>query len=249
MHFAIVEDLKTDQENLSGLLREELAAHGETADLSIYGSGETFLTDFRRGFCSAVFLDIMLGGGMTGIDTAWKIRELDEYIPIIFTTTESGFALESYGVHAMDFLVKPVQAKALGWCMKRLRGVLAAPVTLNVRTVDEDGQASSRLVLLDHIIYTESIRNGLLLHTTDGEIKTRQSYMEIVQQIPKSGRFFECSRGLAVNFSFVSEVLENGEIRLTGGQKLFCSRRKIKETITAWHNYQFMVLRNEGQGC
>ncbi|MCD8012778.1 MAG: LytTR family DNA-binding domain-containing protein [Lachnospiraceae bacterium] len=249
MHFAIVEDLKTDQENLAGHLREDLAAHGETADLSIYSSGEAFLKEFRRGFCSAVFLDIMLGDGMTGIDTAWKIRELDEDIPIIFTTTESGFALESYGVHAMDFLVKPVQAKALGWCMQRLRSVLAAPVTLSVRTVDEDGQTCNRLVLLDHIIYTESIRNGLLIHTTDGDVKTRQSYMEFVQQIPKSGRFFECSRGLAVNFSFVSEVLDSGEIRLNNDQKIFCSRRKIKETRNAFHNYQFMVLRNEGPGC
>ncbi len=246
MHFAIVEDLKSDQENLISHIREDCAAHQESVDLSVYESGEAFLKDFRRGFCSAVFLDIMLKGEMTGLDTAWKIREADEEIPIIFTTTERDFALESYGVHAMDFLVKPVQAGALSWCMKRLRDVLAAPVVLTVRVILEDRTVANRMIPLDEILYIESMRNGIVLHTRKEAYRSAQTYADIVRQLPDSGRFYECSRGLTINFSFVSTIAENGEIVLRTGDRLFCSRRKLKETLAAYDQYQFMALRSEG---
>ncbi|MCD7717667.1 MAG: LytTR family DNA-binding domain-containing protein [Lachnospiraceae bacterium] len=246
MHFAIVEDLKSDQENLINLIREDCAAHQENADLSVYESGEAFLKEFRRGFCSAVFLDIMLKGEMTGLDTAWKIRETDEEIPIIFTTTERNFALESYGVHAMDFLVKPVQANALSWCLKRLRDVLAAPVVLTVRSIAEDRTSTNRMIPLDDILYMESVRNGLLIHTRKDTIRTGQTYADVVRQLPNSGRFYECSRGLTVNFSFVSAIAENGEISLGKKERIFCSRRKLKETLAAYDHYQFMAMRSEG---
>ncbi len=246
MHFAIVEDLKSDQEILISRIREDCAAHQESVDLSVYESGEAFLADFRRGFCSAVFLDIMLKGEMSGLDTAWKIRGTDEEIPIIFTTTERDFALESYGVHAMDFLVKPVQANALSWCMKRLREVLAAPVVLTVRSILEDRTVISRMIPLDEILYMESVRNGILLHTTEETIRTAQTYAEIVRQLPDEGRFYECSRGLTVNFSFVTAIADNGEITLSAGDRIFCSRRKLKETLAAYDRYQFMMLRSKG---
>ncbi len=246
MHFAIVEDLKSDQENLISHIRKDCAAHRENIDFSVYESGEAFLKDFRRGFCSAVFLDIMLKGELTGLDTAWKIRGTDEEIPIIFTTTERDFALESYGVHAMDFLVKPVQANALSWCMKRLRDVLAAPVVLTVRIILEDRTVTNRMIPLDEILYIESIRNGILLHVRKETLRSAQTYADIVRQLPDAGRFYECSRGLTVNFSFVSAIADNGEITLHTGDRIFCSRRKLKETIAAYDHYQFMALRNEG---
>ncbi|MCD8069747.1 MAG: response regulator [Lachnospiraceae bacterium] len=121
VHFAIIEDLATDRDNLTNLIVRDCAAHGDEAEFSEYTNAEDFLADFRGGFCNAIFLDIMLGDGMDGIMAAKKVRGLDEEIPIIFTTTEHDFALESYDVHALGYLIKPVKAEKLSWCMERLR--------------------------------------------------------------------------------------------------------------------------------
>jgi len=246
MHLAIVEDLKSDRDNLIERIQANTDAAKDTAEFSLYTSGEAFLTDYRRGFCNAVFLDIMLGDGMNGLDTAQKIREIDEYIPIIFTTTEKEFALDSYGVHAMDFLVKPVAQAPLDWCMKRLRETLSSPASLTVRCSVEGWQTCEQVILLDDILFLESIRNGSLVHTAAGEVRSGQSYSELIRQLPKTGRFWEYGRGTTVNFSWVDLILDNGEIRLKNGDLLFCSRRKLKETRMAYTNYQFMVLRKEG---
>ncbi|MCD8397440.1 MAG: LytTR family DNA-binding domain-containing protein [Lachnospiraceae bacterium] len=246
MHLAIVEDLKSDRDNLIERIQANSAAGKDTAEFSLYTSGEAFLADYRRGFCNAVFLDIMLGDGMNGLDTAQKIREIDEYIPIIFTTTEKEFALDSYGVHAMDFLVKPVAQAPLDWCMKRLRETLSSPASLTVRCSVEGWQTCEQVILLDDLLFLESIRNGSLVHTAAGEVRSGQSYAELLRQLPKTGRFCEYGRGTTVNFSWVDLILDNGEIRLKNGDLLFCSRRKLKETRMAYTNYQFMVLRKEG---
>ncbi len=49
MHFAIVEDLKIDQNHLIHLIQENLEKHGETVYFDCYESGEAFLEAFRPG--------------------------------------------------------------------------------------------------------------------------------------------------------------------------------------------------------
>ncbi len=247
MHFAIVEDLDADRTRLKGLIERDCADHDETAEFSLYSTAADFLTDFRRGFCGAVFLDIMLGGGLNGIETAWKVREQDEYLPVIFTTTEKGFALDSYGIHALDFLVKPVQAEALAWCMGRLRSAAAAPEYLDVRSRGEEGRmAATRCVLLNDLIHTETVTRGCVLHTVGGDVFTDQKHMELMNLLPKSGRFYEYARGAAVNFSFVVSIGAKGDILLRTGHQLFCSRRKTRETLEAFRRFQFSQLRTMG---
>ncbi|MCD8188769.1 MAG: LytTR family DNA-binding domain-containing protein [Clostridiales bacterium] len=247
MHFAIVEDLDADRARLTDLIDRDCADHDETAEFSLYTNAADFLADFRRGFCSAVFLDIMLGGGMNGIETAWKVRAQDEYLPVIFTTTEKGYALDSYGIHALDFLVKPVQPEALAWCLGRLRSEAAAPEYLAVRGKNAEGRmASPHCVLLNDLTDTEAVSRGCVLHTVKGDVFTDQKHMELMNLLPKTGRFYEYARGMSVNFSHVVSISARGDILLKDGRQLFCSRRKTKETIEAFRQFQFAQLRTKG---
>ena len=62
MHFAIVEDLKIDQNHLIHLIQENLEKHGETAHFDCYESGEAFLEAFRPGLFNAVLRDNQADG-------------------------------------------------------------------------------------------------------------------------------------------------------------------------------------------
>lgn len=57
-------------------------------------------------------LDVLMPG-MTGMDAAREIRSFDAAADIIFLTTSPGFAYESYGVRAAEYLLKPINAKLL----------------------------------------------------------------------------------------------------------------------------------------
>lgn len=245
MHFAIVEDLDADRQRLTELIRTNCAANGEEAEFSFFPSGEAFLRDLRRGSYSAVFLDIMLApGGMTGIAAAMQLRRVDERVPIVFTTSETEFALDGYAAHPLDYLIKPVRAEKVAWCLKELRERLEPAAFVELLESAGQGVAPSpRPVPLDDLLYAETVRHGIVVHTASGDIAARQTLSELAQLLPKSGRFYLCGRSLLVNFSHVQDIAADGEILLKSGETFFCSRRRTRETKAAFSDYIFSRLR------
>ncbi len=249
MHYAIVEDLETDQRHLMELIRKISEENGEQADFSCFPSGELFLASFHRGLYSAVFLDIALGSGhMSGIEAAEKMRSAHDRTPVIFTTTESGFALDSYKVHALDYLIKPVREQDLSWCLKELQNRLPSPSLIEIQESSGQGISASRAIVLDDLLYAETVRHGLIIHTVRDEIHTRLTFSELVNLLPKSGRFYVSGRGLLLNFSQVKTIRNTGEVFLKDGRTIFSPKRRIKETQTAFSSYIFDSLRQRNEG-
>lgn len=108
MKIAIVDDLKLDAEQLSHLILSYMKEHRiPTAAPEIFPNGETFLASFTVGSFDIVFLDIYMDG-LSGMETAQKLRALDASCRIVFVTTSPDFAVDSYDVNAAFYLLKPV---------------------------------------------------------------------------------------------------------------------------------------------
>lgn len=73
-----------------------------------FSSGEEFLGAFTAGKYDLIFLDIYMDG-ITGMETAKRIRRADHGCRIIFITTSPEFAVESYDVSASFYLLKPIE--------------------------------------------------------------------------------------------------------------------------------------------
>lgn len=244
MHFAIVEDLPMDQEHLIRLIQENFEKHNETADFDCYESGEDFLVHFRPGLYQAVFMDIMLDrAGLNGIETAEKLRSIAERIPLIFITSERDYSLQGYRVHPLDYLLKPVDAEALSWCLNEIRTFLSEPAYIDIQASLGQGQTTPKRISLDDFLYAETQNHRLIIHTLKEEIAARLSFADLMSMLPKSGRFYMSGRGLLLNFSQVSDILEDDAIHLKNGECIFCSRRKKKETKEAFVAYLFDSLR------
>ena len=158
MHFAIVEDLVMDQKHLIRLIQENLEKYHETADFDCFENGEDFLAHFRPGLYHAVFMDIMLDRtGLNGIETAEKLRSFAKRIPLIFITSERDYSLEGYRVHPLDYLLKPVDAASLSWCLDEIRTFLAEPAYIEIQESLGQGQASAKRIFLDDFLYADGI--------------------------------------------------------------------------------------------
>lgn len=244
MHIIIVDDFISDQNRLRETILSDCAENRESVDFSCYDSGEDFLASYRPGSCDALFLDIVMGA-LSGIDAAKKIRERESRLPIIFTTTEPGFALDSYAVHAMDYLLKPVQPKKVSWCLSQLREYLAVPACVELRTVDAAGHSSLRKFPLDEIVCVQSRNHSLILRTAAGECRSTLTFQELQKLLPQTGRFFVCGRGVMVNLSHV-ETVENGALVLKTGERLAFTRRRQAEVESAVSAYLFSLARKGG---
>lgn len=67
----------------------------------------------------AVFLDIEMPN-MNGIELASRILDLQKNCSIVFVTAYNQYAVEAFGLNALDYLLKPVSAIRLGETLNRI---------------------------------------------------------------------------------------------------------------------------------
>lgn len=67
----------------------------------------------------AVFLDIEMPG-MNGIELAERLIEEDENLEIVFVTAYSQYALETFKVNALNYIMKPVSVKEISKTLLRI---------------------------------------------------------------------------------------------------------------------------------
>ena len=244
MHLIIVEDLETDREQLAALLRRDCAGHEERVDISFYASGEEFQQHYRPKSCDGLFLDIMLGG-LSGIEIARKVREAEKRLPIIFTTIGRDYAVDGFAVRATDYLMKPLDPGQVARCMERLREYLSVPSSISLLEISGRGHSMPVDVALDDILYGQYLDHVMTVYTGSGAYRTRSSFQDFTAQLPHTGRFYVCGRGLVVNLSHVARVLDS-ELLLKSGERLPFSRNRRQEIQQAYAEWTVDRSRKGG---
>jgi len=110
MVFVVVDDENIALEDMKEKL-SRVAPDCEIHTFRLAAKGLQYILENHQ--IDIVFLDIMMGG-MTGIQMAEKIREVHPFLPIIFLTAYSDYALDAFAFHASAYLLKPVSEDALG---------------------------------------------------------------------------------------------------------------------------------------
>jgi YesN/AraC family two-component response regulator len=85
-----------------------------------------------------VFLDVQMPGE-TGFDL---LASLDCVPPVVFTTAYDDYALRAFEVSALDYLVKPIEARRLAATVERVRRVRAQ--ASGIARAPEDSAARTR---------------------------------------------------------------------------------------------------------
>ncbi len=144
-----------------------------------------------------LFLDIQLPS-LTGIEF---LRHLKQPPPVIFTTAYPDYAVESYELEAVDYLLKPITyerfERSLEKFFKRIRPA-SKQAAYTYFKVD------SQLVKLLHgdILYAQSIKDYLLIRTVNGRHITHMTMKSLTELLPES-TFRRVHRSFLVNLAHV----------------------------------------------
>jgi len=209
------------------LLEVLLEHRGERADMAQFASAEALLsqkTDF-----DLYLLDVIMPG-MNGIELAWKIRRKQPDAPIVFFTTSADFALESYSVHAVDYIVKPFSREAFDAAIDRAFRHLALvrPQTLMLKSLDGYEEVSLR-----DLVLAETNGHHTVLQAVNGRSVTlRMSAQELWDRLEGDERFVRVGRQLIVSLAQVKGFAE-GTLVLSNGKKVAVPRRSLTEVKSA----------------
>ena len=183
---------------------------------------ETFTDPFRaldyvsdHDSINLVFLDI----DMPDLSGLTLVKAIRNGVRVIFTTAHAQYAVESYEVEAVDYLLKPFDfprfLEAVTKVRERLRNQEKAPAFFFVNT----GRERHR-VRYDQIRYLEASGNYVLYHLADRRLMVRTTIKETLAQLPFAG-LIRIQRSYAVSLAWVDKVQDNhvylGNTRLAIG--------------------------------
>lgn len=197
------------------------------ASLQLLGSFSNALaaSDFlRKEPVDLMFLDINMPE-LSGLDFLKSLRDAPL---VIFTTAYPQYALESYELDAIDYLVKPIRIerflKAVNKAENHLRLLQQEGNNNQVEKIEDDfvfikADRKYFKIYFRDILYIEGLKDYVIIYTMDNKIITSMNVKTISAQLPAS-IFARVSKSYIVNVlhitSFDNEIvyIQNNEIPL-----------------------------------
>lgn len=218
---AICDDVSTITDNMEVLLNRYSEESGEEIRVAKFNRGDTLLENYKSNY-DILFLDIKMPG-LSGIETAERIRRKDDKVSIIFLTSLLNRALDGYNVQALNYIIKPMNYKRLkieldNWRSK-IRDREEAFIVIN-------NDSGSYKVMLKAISYIETFNRNLLFHTENGNIICYRKMREVESELAPHG-FTRCHSSFVVNLLYV-EKIEKMDIQLFTGDRIPVSKARKK---------------------
>lgn len=166
-----------------------------------------------------------------GFQLAEYIQENYPETPYIFLTGFVQFALAGYQYQPLGFLVKPVNAVALGDLLAKVQPVKGR----NEKTHKKIGvtfNGGFAIVDVDHVLYIEKVGRNAVVHLTDKEVTLAKHSLEQVEEIFQEYGFVRVHQSFLVAIQAIETVVADPHgssynIKLKGSdQKIPLSRTK-----------------------
>ena len=161
-----------------------------------------------------VFLDIQMPG-ITGIEFA---RTIPRRTLVIFTTAYTEYALDSYEVDAIDYLVKPVEPERFQKAVDKAmiyHALLLQEEKENIETIDSEYffvKSDRRYFKVNYkdVLFIEGLKDYVIIQLSDQRIITRMNLKTIYELLPKK-EFLRVNKSYIVNTNHI-DSFDNNDI-------------------------------------
>jgi two-component system LytT family response regulator len=219
-------------------LRHLLSSEADFTVVGEAGSGGEAVEVLNQLQPDAVFLDIQLPDS-TGFDVVAALETRDR-LQIVFVTAYDDFALKAFEVHAVDYLLKPVEPSRFAATLQHLRRANESESSRAVaRRINELMAAYSRRLLIQEngrtvfldvqrIDWVESARNYACIHSGARTYIVRSTLDSLASKLDPA-LFRRINRSEIVNAGRIAEIRSglhgDQKVLLQDGTQLTWSRR------------------------
>jgi DNA-binding LytR/AlgR family response regulator len=226
---AVAEDEPAACRQILDYLKRYQNEHDVEFTVSTFDDGEKIVENYRPIY-DILLLDIEMKH-MDGMEAARRIRKLDQGVVIVFITNASQYAINGYEVQALSYLLKPVPYFAFSHELSR--SIQMVRQRIDESMLFEIGTQRTR-VELKSIVYIESIRHTIIVHTSNGKISITSTLKELEEQLG-AHEFFRSNSCYLVNLHHVAGV-EDQDCVMDSGERLKISRPRKKAFVAALAN-------------
>lgn len=162
-----------------------------------------------------LFLDIQMPE-LTGLN---MLKILQKKPMVILTTAYSEYALESYELDVVDYLLKPITLERFLKAIEKVnqrKATRVSPSAENQPAVApfvfiKDGTKLVK-VMLDDILYVEGLKDYVTIHTRQQKIVSLQRLKALEEQLP-ANQFIRIHNSFIVAFKAI-DAIHKGEVQV-----------------------------------
>ncbi|MEM9362488.1 MAG: LytTR family DNA-binding domain-containing protein [Bacteroidota bacterium] len=181
---------------------------GNIDDLNLKGTFENPMGAqelLKIGVVDLIFLDIQMPL-ITGIDF---IKSTKLKAGIIFTTAHRNYAIESYELDVVDYLLKPISFSRF---LKSVNKYKEAHTPVHNKTesaisndfIYVNVNKKHVKVTFNEILYVDSLKDYIKIHTSETQIVTKEKIGSFLEKLPEN--FIRVHRSYIVNKNHVTAI-------------------------------------------
>ena len=229
MRIAVCDDSSLDRELFVDLLPHYFVNKPISNEIIQYENGVDLLHDVEDDmWFDIVFLDIYMND-LLGIDVAHKLRSLGYRGHIIFLTATADFAVDSYEVEALGYLLKPQSFEKLSQVMDR------AIRTMTTNTYLVKNHSKIIRVPYHEILYAESMNSKCIMHCCNDQSYVIYKRLTTIEHELNDKRFLRCHQSYLVNMDYIHQV--DSQFTLVTGDTVAIRQRDLKSIRQAVLHY------------
>lgn len=238
MRIAICDDAELHLVRLKQILNEYIAQHNEL-DIAIFSfsNGKDLFNKAEDiGGFDIYLLDVMMPE-MNGIELGIKLRQAGYDGKILYLTSSSEYAIDSYKAKATDYILKPFIKKDF---IKSFEEALSDIPEKKQKRILVKTKEQNMLLNFDSILYVSLYKRALTYHLTNNttvqSLTLRTSFTDAVQELLADKRFLQCGQSTVVNLQQVTRV-GNDELIFKNSDTLFFNKKLCRNIRSVWSEF------------
>lgn len=233
LRLAICDDMPEFIQSIKELL-EHWNAKPTDILTEFFTDGDSLIESHASNPFDIILLDVVMPLS-NGIEIASEIRKFDKSVKIVFLTSSSEYAVESYSVSANNYLLKPIDKNKLYSCIN----TLYADIIDDAKYITVKSVSAVHRIALRNIEHLEAQGRKVLFVLCDGTtVESTNPFYFFEDQLLREDGFLKCHRSYLVNVYKIT-TLTSKEIRMQSGCRIPVSRNYHKDFELAYFDRLF----------
>jgi two-component system, LytTR family, response regulator len=157
-----------------------------------------------------VDIDMPLLNGMEAVKSCLKIVPS---LQVIFITGHDEYALEAFSVHAIDYIMKPIERDRLYSALDRASAFTNSSITMEEPSIKKDLMIKQHneyfFIPLDEIVFIEKADRKSVIHTLNEKIEFNQALANLEELL--DSRFVASHRAYIINLQYLAKIEVTGQ--------------------------------------
>jgi DNA-binding LytR/AlgR family response regulator len=245
LKIAICDDNITDLSNMVSIINDYEVLHGDKNEIkhTAFRSAVDLIATMENGQqYDLVLLDILMPF-MTGMEAAKEIRQFNQDVKIIFSTSSPEFAVESYSVGAYYYALKPIWKQKLFIILDKVISEMRIHAGTSFLIKSKKGLTR---VYIKRLEFAEVIGRTILYHFTDGSvIEAIGSMNELEKELLSYPCFIKPHRSYIINMELI-DTLSLREIKMQSLALVPLAKANSRTVKSSYITFAFKEPKNYG---